>query len=366
MILTNLKLLNFRNYQNLYLEFHPKLNIFYGKNGSGKTNLVEAIYVLGLTRSFRLSNDKLLILNNATIAKVEGNIYDRYDTNYRIIIGNDGKKVKINNNKVNKLSDYISKINIILFNPDDKKFIKDTPSIRRRSLNIDISEINISYLKYLGVYNKLLKQRNAYLKQMLINHNKDSSFLDILTDKIIKLGLKIYNIRKDFICQINSFIGEYYKKITFNEGLKIEYVSDYNNKNEEEILEMYRNSLNKDLTFGKTRCGIHVDDLKFTLNGLDLKDYGSEGEQKNAIIAYKFSEIQIFKEITGSYPILILDDLFSEIDKEKILNIFNLLNDKVQTFITTTEIDKYTNLEKNSCKLYEICSGGVVKESFYE
>ena len=169
MKIVNLKLINFRNYENLEVNFDPSLNIIYGKNGEGKTNLVEAIYTLALTRSFRNINDYKLIRDTETIAKVEGNISNKMTDNYKVIISKDGKKVKVNNNKIQKISDYISKIPLVLFHPDDLRFIKDTPSIRRKSLNISISEINPEYLRILNYYNKVLKQRNAYLKEMMLN-----------------------------------------------------------------------------------------------------------------------------------------------------------------------------------------------------
>lgn len=361
-----LKLLNFRNYNQLNLSFHPSLNIIYGKNGSGKTNLVEAIYVLGLTRSFRLVGDKTLIMDNTSLSKVEGDVKNQYSANYRVLLNKEGKKVKINNNRVAKISEYISKITIVLFHPDDLRFIKDTPSTRRKNLNISISEITTQYLRYLNDYNKILKQRNAYLKQMYINHNESSSYLDILTEKLVDKGSYLYEKRCEFVKKINDYIGSFYQKITGHEGLFIDYISDYSDLKKEDILKLYQTSLTKDMAFGKTNIGIHTDDLKFFLNGKDLKDYGSEGQQKNAIIAYKFSELEIFKEMTGSYPILILDDLFSELDEEKVENIISLLNQNVQTFITTTNIKYFLSFEDLTYKQIEIQNGKIVEESVHE
>ena len=315
-----LKLLNFRNYQHLEISFHPTLNVIYGKNGSGKTNLVEAIYVLGLTRSFRLSQEKTLILDGALSTKVEGLISNRYKTTYTVLLNKDAKIVKINNTKVGKLSDYISKITIVLFHPDDLRFIKDTPSTRRKNLNISISEMNLDYLRVLNLYNKILKQRNAYLKQMLINHHETSSYLDILTSKLVDAGFYIYEKRKTFLENMNSYLGSFYQKITGLNGLKIQYCSSYEGKSKEEILKSMKKNLSKDLMLGKTTIGIHGDDLAFLLNDRDLKEYGSEGQQKNAIIAYKRSlkqriqvhvqhllnDFTIFRHIfdTKDYPFL--------------------------------------------------------------
>ena len=366
MKLTFLKLVNFRNYLNLEVSFHPNLNIIYGKNGSGKTNLVEAIYVLALTRSFRIVGDKTLVKDGESLCKVEGTSLDSFRTNYSIIINKDGKNVKINNNKVAKLSDYVSKLPIVLFNPDDLRFIKDTPSTRRKTLNISISELDLEYLRYLSYYSKVLKQRNAYLKQMLINHTKDLSYLNILTEKLVSYGIYLHVRRKTFIDMINEYVGYFYEKITGVKGVKLEYLSDYNNLDRDALLSLYNKYLDKDLTFGKTHLGVHTDDLRFVLNSKDFKEYGSEGQQKNAIIAYKFSEIEIFKKVKDSYPILILDDLFSELDKEKKDNILKLLDDNIQTFITTTDLDLFPSINQYGYKKFKISDGSIIEEGVHE
>ena len=368
MQLQSLKLLHFRNYDHLEVEFNPTINIIYGKNGSGKTNLVEAIYVLAVTRSFRNVNEKVLIQNGGTLSKIEGNILkdDVYPTNYRIYLEKDGKKVKINKNKVIRLSDYITKIPIVLFSPDDLKFLKDTPSTRRRQLNISISQYSLSYLKNLSNYNKLLKQRNAYLKKLIVNANQSFEYLNILTDKLISYGMMVFEERRHFIDKINTYLGKFYEDITGLGGLKIVYQSDYEDKNKEKLLKSYQHLLKKDLAFGKTNLGIHTDDLHFILGEKDLKDYGSEGQQKNAVIAYKLSELELLKDVLGYFPILILDDVFSELDREKIENIFKILRKNVQTFITTTDLDVLRWFSLDEYKCFEIVNGKVEKESNHE
>ena len=365
MEIVNLKLTNFRNYEKFDITFNSRLNLIYGNNGMGKTNLVEAICVLALTRSFRAVVDKNLILKDKNVLKIEGNVKNDYVNNYKVIISNEGKKVKINNTKVPKISDYISKINIVIFSPEDLKIIKDTPSIRRKNINIEISQINVSYLQNLNSYNKILKQRNAYLKTMAINSNTSSEYLEILTKKLIEYGIKIYNERKKYYELINSHIKKFYESITGNSNLEVKYISDYDNVDLKKLEENYKKSLKKDLFVGKTTLGIHHDDLEFYLNNMNLKIYGSEGQQKNAIIALKLSEIEIIKEIKGNYPILILDDLFSELDKEKINNIVKLLNENIQTFITTTNIENIDKKLINNCKVINIEDGKIVEEIDY-
>ena len=366
MKIDSIKLYNFRNYHQLTISFHPHLNLIYGKNGVGKTNLVEAIYVLGLTRSFRLGGDKTLIALQSGMCKIEGNVTRKYTTNYQVLISKDGKKVLINHNKVAKLSDYIFKIPIILFHPDDLRFIKDTPSTRRKTINISISLLHLEYVRYLNEYNRILKQRNAYLKQMLLNGNSSSDYLDILTDKLIDVGFKIYQMRQEFVQYLNQYLSDFYQKITGLSDLEFVYVSSFQDIHKEEIRSLYQEMLPKDLSFGKTNIGVHTDDFKSVIKGRDLKEYGSEGQQKNAIIAYKFSEMEIFKQLKDVYPILILDDLFSELDMEKIANILQFLKKDIQTFITTTDLERFSFLTSFSYKQICISSGKVVEESEHE
>ena len=361
----HLKLLNFRNYEKMEVSFSPKYNIIFGNNGSGKTNLVESIYVLALTKSFRGTVDKILLMNSKDVCRIEGEVSDKYTNKYKLILKDGGKKVKINNTKVDKLSDYISQISVVLFNPDDLRFIKDSPTVRRKAINLEISQINNSYLKNLNMYNKLLKQRNSYLKTTNINANSSSEFLTILTNKLVDYGEKIYESRRKYINLLNQKIGELYNSICGIQDLKLEYSSDYKDFDRDKILKKYQDNLNRDIILGKTTVGIHHDDIKFKLEGYNIKDYGSEGQQKNAIIAYKLTELEIFYQIRGNYPILILDDLFSELDRFKINNILNLINDDIQTFITTTEIDKINDNVLSNSKLFEVVDG-YVREVNYE
>lgn len=361
----HLKLLNFRNYEKMEVSFSPKYNIIFGNNGSGKTNLVESIYVLALTKSFRGTVDKILLMNSKDVCRIEGEVSDKYTNKYKLILKDGGKKVKINDTKIDKLSDYISKISVVLFNPDDLRFIKDSPTIRRKAINLEISQINNSYLKNLNMYNKLLKQRNSYLKTTNINANSSSEFLTILTNKLVDYGEKIYESRRKYINLLNQKIGELYNSICGIQDLKLEYISDYKDFDKDKILKKYQDNLNRDIILGKTTIGIHHDDIKFKLEGYNIKDYGSEGQQKNAIIAYKLTELEIFYQIRGNYPILILDDLFSELDRFKINNILNLINDDIQTFITTTEIDKINDNVLSNSKLFEVVDG-YVREVNYE
>ena len=365
MKITSLKINNFRNYKKLVLDFNPSKNIIIGKNGMGKTNIVEAIYVLALSKSFRGTKDDVIINYDSDTCKVEGTVVDEYKNDYKIVISkDDNKKVWINKKKIPKLVDYLSNINVVLFTVDDLKLVKDTPNTRRKLINIELSQFSNDYLKITALYNKLLKQRNSYLKTLYLNGNASREYLDIITNKLIEYGIKIFEYRNDFINEISKYISDNYKKITKLDNLKIVYKSDFINKSKEEIIKLYKKNENRDIISGITNIGVHRDDYEFILDEKSLKDYGSEGEQKNAVIALKMAEIEICRDKKNIIPILILDDLFSELDKTKINNILKFIENDIQTFITTTEINKLNKDLKENSKIFIVKDGVVeIKEN---
>ena len=362
MKIQHLKLSNFRNYEQLDIDFNSKMNIIYGDNGVGKSNIVEAIYCLALTKSFRTNEDKNVIRQGMKETIIKAEVQERVSHSYEITLNDEGKKALVDGNAYKRLSDYISKIQVIVFSPEDLKMIKESPSIRRKLLNVDISLLNNNYLKYLTNYNKIVKQRNAYLKIVAVNGNSSLDYLDILTNNLVDYGLKIYEFRKKFIEELNQKINDIYSKICGIDGLSIKYISDYSDVTKDKLLNLYKKGLERDLFLGKTNIGIHHDDITFLLPFGDLKDYGSEGQQKNAIIAYKLAEVELFKEIKESYPILILDDLFSELDKKKINNILSMLDKEIQTFITTTNVMFVKKSIRDNSRLYKIVNGKVEEE----
>lgn len=362
MKIDSLSLMNFRNYETLNISF-GNLNIIYGLNGSGKTNIVEAIYMLALTKSFRINNDKIMIKKGKIKAKIKGNVLKKNDENeFGVEISNDGKIVTINGEKQDKVSDYVSRINVILFNPSDTRLIDDAPSERRKMLNIEISQIYKEYLVVLTNYQRILKQRNFYIRGMHINGSYTSEYLDILTKKLVEYGKVICKYRQDFIDNINKYIKSNYEKIFGSGTLKIRYVSTFKNKSEDDLIKRFKDNYQKELSVGKTLEGIHHDDIMFILDNNNLKEWGSEGQRKNAIISFKLAEINVINEIKGYYPILILDDLFSELDKEKITNLLGMLDRNVQTFITTTDLKNISKKVIKDAKKIKVCDGAIEEE----
>ena len=362
MKIDSLSLMNFRNYETLNISF-GNLNIIYGLNGSGKTNIVEAIYMLALTKSFRINNDKIMIKKGKIKAKIKGNVLKKNDENeFGVEISNDGKIVTINGEKQDKVSDYVSRINVILFNPSDTRLIDDAPSERRKMLNIEISQIYKEYLVVLTNYQRILKQRNFYIRGMYINGSYTSEYLDILTKKLVEYGKVICKYRQDFIDNINKYITSNYEKIFGSGTLKIRYVSTFKNKSEDDLIKKFKDNYQRELSVGKTLEGIHHDDIMFILDNNNLKEWGSEGQRKNAIISFKLAEINVINEIKGYYPILILDDLFSELDKEKITNLLGMLDRNVQTFITTTDLKNISKKVIKDAKKIKVCDGAIEEE----
>ena len=362
MKIDSLSLMNFRNYETLNISF-GNLNIIYGLNGSGKTNIVEAIYMLALTKSFRINNDKIMIKKGKIKAKIKGNVLKKNDENeFGVEISNDGKIVTINGEKQDKVSDYVSRINVILFNPSDTRLIDDAPSERRKMLNIEISQIYKEYLVVLTNYQRILKQRNFYIRGMYINGSYTCEYLDILTKKLVEYGKVICKYRQDFIDNINKYITSNYEKIFGSGTLKIRYVSTFKNKSEDDLIKRFKDNYQKELSVGKTLEGIHHDDIMFILDNNNLKEWGSEGQRKNAIISFKMAEINVINEIKGYYPILILDDLFSELDKEKITNLLGMLDRNVQTFITTTDLKNISKKVIKDAKKIKVCDGAIEEE----
>jgi len=364
MKINSLKVVNFRNYEKLNLDFNNSLNIIYGNNGVGKTNLVEAIYALALTKSFRTINDKNLIRRDELSTKLEGVVETNTTNNYQVILNKEGKKVKIDNDIISKISDYVSNINIVLLEPEEQTIFNDSPSCRRKLLNVEISQFKKKNNNYLNNYNKILKQRNFYLRELYINGNASRDYLNILTKKLIDYGLKVNQLRVEFINNINEYINIIYHNIFESGNLKIKYISDYNNKSDEELFNSYVKNYEKEIILGKTSLGIHHDDIVFLLDDQNIAEWGSNGQRKNAIFSFKLAELEVFYNEKGNYPILILDDLFSALDNNKIKNIVKSLNNNIQTFITTTELERIDEKLLSNAKLFNVTYGNIMEVEY--
>ena len=366
MRIKSLKLLNFRNYKELNLDFSEGINIFIGENGVGKTNILEAIYVLSLTKSNRYGTNLDLINHQEESTSLIGEVdYLDYLKRYQVDISKNSKKVYINNQEIKRITDYISNFCVTTFMPSDIDIIKGSPSTRRNLLNIQIGELYNNYLKYVNEYNSLLKIRNDYLKKLNINGNMDFKYLEVIDQKMIEISLKIYYFRYFYVSEINKIIPVVFKKITNISNLQLEYVNKLNleNYDEEKIKDLLKNkfkkNLNKEIILGMTLNGVHRDDLIFKINSYDAKIYASEGQQKMIVIAYKISELLLFKKIKKEYPVLLLDDVFSEIDVKKRNNIIKYLKSDIQVIITTNDILNIDKSLVDEAKIFKIKNGNI-------
>lgn len=369
MKIEHIKLTNFRNYDELELDFNPNINIIVGNNGQGKTNILESIYVLSLSKSNRDGYDSDMIKFEKESLSLEGKIIDNdLIKKLRVDITPNKKRVFINNKEIHKIKDYISNFCVISFVPTDLDIIKGSPSVRRNLLNIDISQLFNNYITYLNEYNKIIKIRNDYLKKLYINNNSDFRYLDVINEKMIEKADKIYEYRFKFIEEINKNIGDIYKKITGLDGLIIKYENTLGldvydkDKIKETYLKKLKKHLNQEMMQGMTLVGPHRDDFTFYLDNVDMKVYSSQGQQRMAIIAFKISELSYYKKIIGSYPVLLLDDIFSEIDIKKRNKIINFLKKDIQTIITTTDINDISKKLLDNAVIYNISNKKITKK----
>ncbi len=366
MKIISLKLNNFRNYQNLELTLNPGINIFIGENGVGKTNILESIYVLALTKTNRDNLDSDMIKFNENFLKIEGKIESNgLLKNKEININKNKKKLFINKKEIRKHCDYVKDFSVISFSPMDLNVIKGSPSIRRSMLNIDLSELDNTYIKVLNEYNQIIKMRNEYLKRMSINGNTDERYLEIINEEMINKTVIIYKNRLQFIDKINMILPNIFKKITGLKDLKIQYNSSIGIDKFDEIeirkkmKDKTKKLFNIELIQGSSMIGPHRDDFSFLLNNIDMKSFSSEGQQRLAVIALKISEIYIFKEVLKEYPVLLLDDVFSEIDIKKRNKIVKYLKSDIQVIITTTDLEDIEDDLVNNAKVFKIKNGKI-------
>lgn len=368
MILKKIELLNFRNYEKLSTRFYKGINIIYGDNAQGKTNLLESIYVLGITKSHRSFIDNSLIKNFQNKAIISGIINNgSLDVNLKVIIENNKKVLKIDDTTIKKVSDYLSNMNIIIFYPDDLELLKGSPQVRRKYFNLELSQLYSNYYIVLNEYNKLLKIRNEYLKRMNKNIYVDKNYFDILTHYLVDKAIILMKIRNKYIEKLNNYCDNIFNDIMKLKNFRIRYVPsfdiDFSNDEQSKkmLINLYEEKLNYDIKLCSTSYGPHKDDFEFLLDDYNLKNYGSQGQQRIAILCLKLSEIEIFKKYKKSTPILLLDDVFSELSDDKKNNLMKYISKEIQTIITTTELSNLDKKLVKKSKLFKIENGKLIK-----
>lgn len=354
MYIKKIKLINFRNYTKQELEFSKNVNIIYGDNAQGKTNILEAIFLCALGKSYRAKNEKELINFNEQNAVIEIE-YEKEDRQGCIKAEiNSNKSFYINNIKQAKISNIIGKINIVIFTPDDINIIKEGPKKRRKFLDVMISGIRPNYLYLLSNYLKVLEQRNLYLKQIKFE-NKNEDLLDIWDEKLAELDSKIYEYRNYYLEKINKKIKDIHKVITkcgkdkdFEE-INIKYLAKLDSK--EKYYENLKNSRKLDINRGTTSIGIHRDDFDILIDNKNASIFGSQGQQRTAILSLKMSELEIIYDEIGEMPILLLDDFMSELDEKRRNSLITNIENN-QVIITCTD-----KINIKSEKIYKIENG---------
>lgn len=369
MFLQAISLTNFRNYERLELGTEKRVNLFIGPNAQGKTNLLEAIFVLALSKSHRTSKDKELIGWQAPEAAVRGMAEKRYGgVTLDLLFSGQGKKAKINGLEQRKLSDFIGTLNVVMFAPEDLEIVKGTPGVRRRFLDMEIGQVQPGYLHTLQQYHKVLVQRNNYLKSASPSGLKHD-LLEVWNMQLAELGVKIMKKRKHFIEKLQTWAAGIHAGITAGgEELTVDYRPSFeiDASEEESVLFgqfMIKLSQVKDqeIRRGMTMIGPHRDDMSFHINGKEAQVFGSQGQQRTTALSLKLAEIELIREEIGEYPLLLLDDVLSELDQYRQTQLIETFQGKVQTFITATGLESVNISRLEDAGIYHV-NGGRVSE----
>ena len=354
MWINKIKLNNFRNYNKEEIRLEKNINIFYGENAQGKTNIIEAIFLCSMGKSFRAKKDTEMILLNEENATIEIE-FQKLDREGKIKIELYNKKnVYVNGIKIKKLSELLGNINVVIFTPDDINILKGGPQNRRRFLDIMISQLKPNYMYNLNLYFKTLEQRNNYLRQIR-EENKKEELLEIWDQKLAEYAINIYNYRKEFINKINKKIKNIHNEITDNkEEIEVEYITECTSK--EEYLNLLKQRRKLDIIKGFTTKGVHRDDFVIYINKKRLDIYGSQGQNRTAILSLKLSELDIIEEEIGEKPVLLLDDFMSELDEKRRNHFLNKI-ENTQVIITCT--DKI-DIENKNILIYNVKEGKVI------
>lgn len=358
MIVNTISLSNYRGYKKADITFGKGVNFFIGNNGSGKTNLLEAIYFLALAKSYKAA-DASTIMSELDFARINAKINSERDFSAKIVITRTGKKISLNNKEVDKLSDYIGKVLVLAFLPEDMDLIKGPPKNRRFFIDMIIGQIDRNYLIELGNYKKILRQRNELLKVLSESRSKDFTLLDIYTEQLAKSSQQIIDYRKIFVEKINLELVQMYHYLAANNKT---IFFKYNPLIEDNILKQLKDKYDKDLMFKTTSIGPHRDDYDFIMDNLFARDFASQGEQRVIILAIILSIANIVIKEKQVKPILLLDDVFSELDYLRQNQLVKYLNSTdMQSIITTTNIKDINSSFLNNSKIFSV-KNHIVKE----
>ncbi len=361
MIIKSLELADFRNYENVKIDFSSGTNILYGDNAQGKTNILEAIYLSATTKSHKGSKDSEIINFDKDEAHIRV-IIEKEDNEKRIdmhLRSSKSKGIAIDGQKIKKAADLLGLVNVVFFSPEDLNIIKNGPGERRRFADMELCQLDSFYLYNLNNYNKIIGQRNKLLKDIYFNPDLRET-LNIWDSQLVSYGSKIIERRKAFADQISEIIKEYHSKLSGGrEDIVIKYEP---NVSIEDYASRMNDAQNKDVSAKMTTTGPHRDDFSFIVNGIDIRKFGSQGQQRTAALSLKLSEIELVKKITKDTPVLLLDDVLSELDSNRQNYLLDSIGD-VQTIITCTGLDEFVNDNFKIDKTFKVTEGEVVCQS---
>ena len=361
MIIKSIELTNFRNYESLSLEFDKGTNILYGDNAQGKTNVLEAIYLSSITKSHKGSKDQDIIKfgeiesHLRTFIEKDGDTY-KVDMHLR---KSGSKVIAVNGQKLKKAAGLLGLLSVVFFSPEDLSIIKNGPSERRRFIDMELCQLDSFYLYNLNNYNKIVNQRNKLLKDIYTNYSLRDT-LDIWDSQLISYGSKIIERRIAFINQLNEIIYDIHKKLSGGkEELVIKYEPDVSIDDFERLMNLNQE---RDIKLKQTTTGPHRDDFSFIVNGIDIRKYGSQGQQRTAALSLKLAEIELVKKISKDTPVLLLDDVLSELDSNRQNYLLNSIGD-IQTIITCTGLDEFINNRFQINKIFKVTDGVIQSEN---
>ena len=359
MVVKSLKLKNYRNYDLSALTFDPSTNILYGDNAQGKTNILEALYLSGTTKSHRGTKDRDIIQFGHDESHIE-TLVEKRGITFQIDLHlkkNSPKGIAIDKVPIRRASELFGIVHFVFFSPEDLNIIKEGPAGRRRFIDLELSQLDRIYLSNLSNYNRVINQRNSLLKDIYGQKNLMET-LDIWDMQLVSYGNKILERRKEFIRQVNEIISDIHFKLTGGkERIILSYEESIGNMTFEDVLKRYRD---RDMKMKSTTSGPHRDDICFmTDKGLDIRKFGSQGQQRTAALSLKLSEIELVKRAIGDTPILLLDDVLSELDKHRQNYLLDSIHD-IQTIITCTGLDEFVNNRFSINKIFHIKNGHAV------
>jgi DNA replication and repair protein RecF len=359
----SLKLKNYRNYDFLELDFDSSANIFYGDNAQGKTNILEAVYLTGTTKSHRGTKDRDMIQFGHDESHLE-TIVEKNGIDYQIdmhLKKNGSKGIAINKIPIKRASELLGIIHLVFFSPEDLNVIKNGPSERRRFIDMELSQLDRVYMNNLSNYNKIIQQRNHLLKDMMYSDQKSlMSTLDVWDMQLVHYGNLIIERRNEFINEINEIISAIHRKLTGDrEEIQVMYEPGNGNMSLEQALLKNRE---RDMRMRSTSVGPHRDDICFMSKDLDIRKYGSQGQQRTTALSLKLSEIEIVKRAINDTPVLLLDDVLSELDKHRQNYLLDSIHD-IQTLITCTGVDEFVNRRFDINKVFHVQNGQVTSEN---